>query len=87
MRTSVRERRDNMRTEEFKMERDGLVSIGEEVEIIERSTIAFYYYMVLPATAMSGNYSYGDRIMSRKGIVRDIVTNEKGMFLEIEFEN
>lgn len=76
-----------MRVEEFKIERGGLVEIGDEVDIIERSTVAFYYYMVLPATAMSGNYSYGQRIQSRKGVVKDIVTNEKGSFLEIEFEN
>lgn len=76
-----------MRVEEFKMERPGLLSEGDEVEITERSTIAFYYYMILPATAMSGNYSLGQRIKSRKGIVKDIRKNEKGYFVDVEFEN
>ncbi|MBP5160231.1 MAG: hypothetical protein ILP10_08040 [Lachnospiraceae bacterium] len=76
-----------MRIEEFKIERPGLVDIGDKVEIVERSTVAFYYYLVLPATAMSGNYPYSERIKSRTGIVRDIVKNEKGTYLQIEFEN
>ncbi len=75
-----------MRIEEFKIERPGLVDIGDKVEIVERSTVAFYYYLVLPATAMSGNYQYSERIKSRTGLVRDIIKNEKGMYLMIEFE-
>ncbi len=75
-----------MRIEEFKIERPGLVDIGDRVDIVERSTVAFYYYLVLPATAMSGNYSYSERIKSTSGIVKDIVKNDKGSYLEIEFE-
>lgn len=75
-----------MRIEEFKMERMNLVQIGEEVEIEERSTDAFFYYLLLPASAMSGNYKTPDRIKSRKGIVHDIKETEKGFFVEIEFD-
>lgn len=76
-----------MRTEEFKMERPNLVEIGQEVEIVERNTIAFYYYIIVPALAMSGNYAFGQRIKSRKGIVKDIRKDERGYFVYVDFEN
>ncbi|MCR5829853.1 MAG: hypothetical protein K6F93_05830 [Lachnospiraceae bacterium] len=75
-----------MRLEEFKMERPGLVEVGQEVDIIEHNTVAFYYYIIVPAVAMSGNYKYSERIKSRKGIVRDIKRDERGYFVSVEFE-
>lgn len=75
-----------MRLEEFKMERPNLVQIGQEVEITERNTVAFYYYIIQPALAMSGNYSFGERIRDRKGIVKDIRRDERGYFVYVEFE-
>ena len=59
-----------MRTEEFKMERPGLLKEGETVEIIEKNTVAFYYY----------------RIKSTNGVVKGIRKNEKGYFVDVEFE-
>jgi len=76
-----------MRTEEFKMERPGLVEIGQKVEITEKNTVAFYYYILNPAIAMSGNFAFSDRIKSREGVVKDIRKNEKGYFVDVEFEN
>lgn len=75
-----------MRVEEFKMERQDLVKIGEEVEITERSTEAFYYYIIVPALAMSGNYSLSQKIKSTKGIVKDIRHDDRGYFVDVEFE-
>ena len=75
-----------MRTEEFKMERQGLVEVGEEVNIVERNTVAFYYYIIKPALAMSGNYSLGQRIKSRKGIVREIKQDPRGYFVYVDFD-
>ncbi len=74
-----------MRTEEFKMERHGLLKTGDEVEIIEKSTSAFYYYTIVPSLAMSGNYTLATRIKSTKGIVRDIRQDPRGFFVDIEF--
>lgn len=74
-----------MRIEEFKMERPGLVEIGQEVEITERNTVAFYYYIIIPALAMSGNYSLSQRIKDRKGIVKDIKRDDRGYFVYVEF--
>jgi len=84
---AVKEEGVCLRTEEFKMERPGLVEVGQEVEIVERSTVAFYYYIVVPAVAMSGNYRFSERIKSRNGIIRDITKDERGYFLKIEFED
>ena len=75
-----------MRVEEFKMERQDLLKAGDEVEIIEKSTVAFYYYIIVPALAMSGNFPFGNRIKARQGVVKDIRKNEKGYFVDVEFE-
>lgn len=74
-----------MRTVEFKMERQGLVTIGEEVEIIERDGSS-YSYIIEPAIAMSGCFSSRDRIKSRIGIVKDIKENERGFYVIVEFD-
>ena len=45
-----------MRQERFKMEREGLVEEGQEVEISERSAVTGQYtYLVEPSVAMSGS--------------------------------
>ncbi|MCR5686233.1 MAG: hypothetical protein K6G81_12615 [Lachnospiraceae bacterium] len=75
-----------MRTEEFKMERRGLLKAGDEVEIVEKSTEAFYYYTIVPALAMSGNYKLGERIRSTRGVVKDIKQDPRGFFVDVEFD-
>lgn len=74
-----------MRTVEFKMERQGLVSIGDHVEIIEREGTS-YSYIIEPAVAMSGCYNSRERIKSKTGLVRDIIENERGFYVIVEFE-
>jgi hypothetical protein len=68
------------------MERPGQVEIGQQVEIVERNTVAFYYYIIVPAVAMSGNYKFSERIKARNGVVRDIKRDERGYFVSVEFE-
>ena len=75
-----------MRTEEFKMERHGLLKEGDRVEIIEKNTEAFYYYTIVPALAMSGNYKLADRIRSNTGLVKDVRQDPRGFFVDVEFE-
>lgn len=75
-----------MRIEEFKMERQNLVKAGDRVTITERNTIAFYYYIIVPAVAMSGNFPFGKRIRSTEGTVKEIRHNEKGYFVDVEFD-
>lgn len=75
-----------MREVEFKMERQGLVNINDEVEIIERSSPSNYHYIIEPAVAMSGCFSIGERILSRKGIVKDIRHSDRGYYVIVDFD-
>lgn len=74
------------RSMEFKMERAGLVSVGDEVEISEGRLPKSYYYVVEPAVAMSANYPFNQRLSARKGIVSGLEENEKGFYITVEFE-
>ena len=51
-----------MRQEKFKMERQGLIEIGDEVEITEYQSFMNYSYIIEPAVAMSGCYPNARRI-------------------------
>ena len=55
------------------MERQGLVTEGQEVEISERSpSTGRYTYLVEPSVAMSGIYRTNERIKARKGTIKEI---------------
>lgn len=75
-----------MRTIEFKMERQGLVSKGDQVKIIEREGASSYSYIIDPAVAMSGCFPPRDRIKSEYGIVKDIRENARGFYVVVDFE-
>ena len=76
-----------MRTERFKMEREGLVEEGQAVVISERSAVTGQYtYLVEPSIAMSGIYRTRQRIKSRKGIIKKIEKTERGFYLLVELE-
>ena len=76
-----------MRLERFKMERQGLVTEGQEVEISERSpSTGRYTYLVEPSVAMSVMYRTVERSKARKGIIREIQETEKGYYLIVEVQ-
>jgi len=67
------------------MERQGLVKVGDRIEITERDGVS-YSYIIEPAIAMSGCYAVGDRIQSREGLIKDIRENERGFYVIVEFD-
>lgn len=75
-----------MRQMEFKMERPGLVQIGDHLSVTEGRLPTSYYYTIEHAIAMSGNYVVSERLMSRDGIVVDVKETEKGFFVTMEFD-
>ena len=75
-----------MRQEQFKMERKGLVTEGQEVVVTERVNGSLYSYIVEPSVAMSGIYRSNQRIQSGKGIIKEIRETERGFYLIVEFE-
>ena len=70
-----------MREMEFKMEREGLVEEGQEVEITEGKLPALE-----PAVAMSANYQFRERLKTRKGIVKQVHQTERGFFVTVLFD-
>lgn len=74
-----------MRCVEFKMERQGLVNIGDEVQIIEREGTGSYSYIIEPAIAMSGCFTGRERIKSEHGTIKDIKHNDRGYYVIVEF--
>lgn len=74
-----------MREEQFKMERKGLVTKGQEVKVTERVNGSLYSYIVEPAVAMSGIYRSNQRIKNDKGRVKEIKETDRGFYLIVEF--
>lgn len=79
-----------MRRIEFKMERPGLLHIGDDIEVEESKLQTLqgviYYYTIIPAIAMSNNIPAKDKLLSFRGKVVDIRTTESASFVMGEFE-
>lgn len=71
---------------EFKMERQGLLEIGQKVTVTEGVLPSNYYYTIDPSLAMSGNYPFRERMRAREGVVTDIKQTERGFYVTCEFE-
>ena len=74
------------RTMEFKMERPGLLNVGDHVTVTEGVLPSNYYYTIDPSLAMSGNFPFRERMLAREGIVLDVVQNDRGFYVTAEFE-
>lgn len=75
-----------MRRMEFKMERQGLLEVEEEVTVTESALPTSYYYTIVPAIAMSRNYQAYERLQSTKGIVKEINQTSRGYYTIVEFD-
>ena len=75
-----------MRRMESKMERPGLLEVGQEITVTEGVLPSNYYYTIDPSLAMSANIPFRDRLQSRKGVVTDVVENARGFYVTAEFE-
>ena len=75
-----------MRQMEFKMERQGLLEEGQEVNVTESALPTSYYYTIIPAVAMSKNYQAYERLQSRKGIVKEVKETTRGFYTVVEFD-
>ena len=75
-----------MRTMEFKMERTGLLNIGDVLPVTESELPNSWYYTLGKAYAMSGNYPFSERLKSREGRVTDIRETEKGYYVVVAFD-
>ena len=76
-----------MRVLEFKMERAGLVKVGDIVEVTEGSLPSSWYYMIEPAVAMSANIPLFERLKAKTGKIIDIKeSDDVGFYLSVEFE-
>lgn len=75
-----------MRTMEFKMERQGLLTKGQKITVTEGILPSNYYYTIDPSLAMSSNIPFRHRLRSREGEVVDIVENPRGFYVTAQFD-
>lgn len=75
-----------MRKMEFKMERPGLLEVGQKVTVTEGELPSNYYYVIDPSLAMSANVPFRNRLISREGVVTDVVENARGFYVTAEFD-
>ena len=74
-----------MREMEFKMERTGLLNIGDSITVTEGELPSSFYYTIDPALAMSGNFPPDKRLTTREGTVVDIKETPRGFYVTASF--
>ncbi|MCR5798726.1 MAG: hypothetical protein K6G69_01500 [Lachnospiraceae bacterium] len=74
-----------MREMEFKMERPGLLEVGQSITVTEGILPTSYYYTIDPSLAMSANYEFRKRLKSREGVVKSIEERPEGYYVIATF--
>ena len=72
---------------EFKMERPGLLKVGDEITVTEGILPTSYYYTINPSLAMSANYEFRERLKVLTGKVVNIEESLKGFYVTCEFDD
>ncbi len=75
-----------MRRMEFKMERPGLLKEGDRITVTEGVLPSNYYYTIDPSLAMSGNYPFRERLLTREGVVVSVEERSGGYYVTAEFK-
>jgi hypothetical protein len=75
-----------MRQMEFKMERPGLLTEGQEITVTEGVLPSNYYYTIDPSLAMSANIPFRNRLKSKGGKVVKIEETPRGFYVTAEFD-
>lgn len=77
-----------MRQMEFKMEREGLLKVGDVLPVRESKLPNSYYYTLGNMYAMSGNYKTLERLKpgTTEGRVTDIEETPRGFFVTVQFD-
>lgn len=75
-----------MREMEFKMERSGLLEVGDVLPVTESKLPNSWYYTLGRAYAMSGNYAFRERLQSREGKVVAIKETPAGYYVTVAFD-
>lgn len=74
----------------FKMERPGLVEVGQTVEVSESVTPFNANYIIEPAVAMSGLFKLNNLLKTDQGVthgvVKTIEENDRGFYVTVAFE-
>ncbi len=75
---------------EFKMEREGLLKVGDEVDVEEEKLLTLQgmmvYYTIIPALAMSNNIPQSRALKNFHGKVISIEPSGSAYFVNVEFE-
>ncbi len=74
-----------MREMEFKMERPGLLEVGQDITVTEGVLPTSWYYTIDPSLAMSANYEFRQRLKSREGVVKSIEERPEGYYVIATF--
>nr|MCR4610476.1 hypothetical protein [Lachnospiraceae bacterium] len=75
-----------MREVEFKMERDGLIKVGDVLPVTEGKLPNSYYYILGRSFAMSGNFPITDRLKSKEAKVLDIKETPRGYYVVAQLD-
>ncbi len=75
----------------FKMERPGLVEVGDAVNVTEGVLPSNYYYTLnkiggQKSVAMSPNYPFPERLRAKEGVVTAVEENARGFYVTAVFE-
>ena len=75
-----------MREMEFKVERSGLINVGDELNVMETELENFLYYTIEHAYGMSGNIPFTEALKTRRGRVTAYEGKPGGFYAVLEFD-